>query len=164
MGRGYSSLWCVGFSFLWLLCCWRAQALGSWASVVAACGLSSRGSQALECGLSSCGPWLSCSVACGIFLEQGSTYVLSIARQIFKHWTTREALHIVFTWVYLSNSKPIIIYSPLMSSCGLISSRQVDLDCLGLGHCPKLALHSLLHLALLDSWYNRFGDWYGILF
>ena len=34
------------------LCC-RAQALGVWASVVVACGLSSCGSQALECRLSS---------------------------------------------------------------------------------------------------------------
>ena len=40
---------CGGFS-----CC-RAQALGTWASVVVACGLSSCGSQALERRLSNCG-------------------------------------------------------------------------------------------------------------
>ena len=40
---------CSGFS------CWGAQALGTWASVVVAHGLSSCGSQALECRLSSCG-------------------------------------------------------------------------------------------------------------
>ena len=40
---------CGGFS-----CC-GARALGSWASVVVAHGLSSCGSQALECRLSSCG-------------------------------------------------------------------------------------------------------------
>ena len=41
--------YCGGFSGF------RAQALGAWASVVAACGLSSCGSQALEWGLSSRG-------------------------------------------------------------------------------------------------------------
>ena len=45
--RGYSSLRRTGFS-----CC-GAQALGAWASVVVACGLSSCGSQALEHRLSS---------------------------------------------------------------------------------------------------------------
>ena len=40
---------CSGFS-----CC-RARALGAWASVVVACGLSSCGSWALERRLSSCG-------------------------------------------------------------------------------------------------------------
>ena len=42
---------CGGFS-----CC-GAWALGAWASVVVACGLSSCGSQALERRLSSCGAW-----------------------------------------------------------------------------------------------------------
>ena len=42
---------CGGFS-----CC-GAWALGSWASVVAACGLSSCDLQALEHRLSSCGAW-----------------------------------------------------------------------------------------------------------
>ena len=50
---------CGGFS-----CC-GAWALGVRASVVAARGLSSFGSRALE-------PRLSCSAACGIFLDQGS--------------------------------------------------------------------------------------------
>ena len=48
---------CGGFS-----CC-RAQPLGAWASVVAARGLSSSVVVAHE---------LSCSLACGIFLDQGS--------------------------------------------------------------------------------------------
>ena len=47
---------CTGFLLQWLLCC-RAQALGVWASVVAARGLSSRGSWVLEHRLSSCGAW-----------------------------------------------------------------------------------------------------------
>ena len=42
---------CGGFS-----CC-GARALGMWASVVVACGLSSCGSRALEYRLSSCGAW-----------------------------------------------------------------------------------------------------------
>ena len=46
---GYSSLRCVGFS-----CC-GARALGAWASVVVARGLSSCGLWALERRLSSCG-------------------------------------------------------------------------------------------------------------
>ena len=37
--------------------CWGARALGAWASVVAARGLSSCGSRALERRLSSCGVW-----------------------------------------------------------------------------------------------------------
>ena len=41
------------------------------ASVVAARGLSSFGSWALEYRLSSCGHGLSCSSACGILLDQG---------------------------------------------------------------------------------------------
>ena len=53
--RGYSSLQCVGFSLRWFFSCFGAWALGTWASVVVACGLSSSSSWALEHGLSSCG-------------------------------------------------------------------------------------------------------------
>ena len=57
---------CSSFS-----CC-RAWALGMWASVVTAHGLRSCGLWALEHWLSSCGTWaFSCSMACGIFLNQG---------------------------------------------------------------------------------------------
>ena len=49
-----SSLWCAGFSLWWLLLL-QSTVLGAWASVVVARGLSSCGSQALECRLSSCG-------------------------------------------------------------------------------------------------------------
>ena len=52
--QGYSSLRCAGFSLQWLLLC-GAWALGARASVVAARGLSSCGSRALERRLSSCG-------------------------------------------------------------------------------------------------------------
>ena len=99
---GYSSLQCAGFSLQWLLllrstgsrhmgfsscgsrarerrlsscgarashcsgfsCC-GAQALGTRASVVVAWGLESTGSVVVVHGLS-------CSTACGIFLDQGS--------------------------------------------------------------------------------------------
>ena len=43
-----------------------------WASQVALYGLNSCGSQALEQRLSSCGAWTCCSVAYGIFPDQGS--------------------------------------------------------------------------------------------
>ena len=48
-----------------------AQALGTWASEVVACGLSSCGSRALSAGPVVVAHGLSCSVACGIFLGQG---------------------------------------------------------------------------------------------
>ena len=52
--RGYSSLLCAGFSLRWLLLC-GAQGLGAQALVVAARGLSSWGSRAVERRLSICG-------------------------------------------------------------------------------------------------------------
>ena len=64
---------CGGFS-----CC-GARALGMRALVVAAHGLSSCGSRALECKLSSVAHGLSCSAACGIFLDQGSNTSLALA-------------------------------------------------------------------------------------
>ena len=62
--RGYSSLWCAGFSLRWLL---LLQSTGSRraGSVVVACGLWSAGSV-----VPAHGP--SCSAACGIFPDQGS--------------------------------------------------------------------------------------------
>ena len=56
---------CSGFS------CRGARAPGTQASVAAARGLSSCGSQALELWLSSCGTGLSRSAARGIFAAQG---------------------------------------------------------------------------------------------
>ena len=53
---GYSSLQCMGFSLWWLLLL-RSTALGTQASVVVSHGLSSCGSRALGCRLSSCGMW-----------------------------------------------------------------------------------------------------------
>ena len=59
---------CSGFS-----CC-RAQALGTWASVAVVPGLQSSSSIVMVHGLS-------CSVACGIFPDQGSN-------PYFLHWQT----------------------------------------------------------------------------
>ena len=55
--RGYSSLWCTGFSLQWLLLLWSTGARHGGASTAVARGLSSCGSQALESRLSSCGAW-----------------------------------------------------------------------------------------------------------
>ena len=54
-------------------CSCRAQALGAWASVAVAQGLSRCSSRNR---LNSCGHWLSCSTACGIFLDQRSNLCL----------------------------------------------------------------------------------------
>ena len=62
--RGYSLLRCAGLSLSGFSCC-GAQALGVWASVVVALGLSSAGSVVVA-------HRLSCSAACGIFSDQGS--------------------------------------------------------------------------------------------
>ena len=51
--------------------CCGARDLGTWASVAAARGLSSSGSQALEHSSVVVVYGLSCSVACGILLDQG---------------------------------------------------------------------------------------------
>ena len=69
---GCSSLQCMGFSLRWLLLC-EAWALGTRASVVAACRPGSRSWWAVEHWLS-CGAvhGLSCCMACGVFPDQRS--------------------------------------------------------------------------------------------
>ena len=62
---GAGASYCGGFS------CFRAQALGAPASVVAARRLS-------------------CSVACGIFLDRNPTCVPCVGRQVHIHCATRE--------------------------------------------------------------------------
>ena len=69
---GYSSLWCTGFSLLWLL---LLQTMGSRCNVFSSCG--TRASVAVARRLQRAGSvvvahGLSCSVACGIFPDQGS--------------------------------------------------------------------------------------------
>ena len=75
---------CGGFS-----CC-GAQALGTWASVVEARGLSSCGSQALERRLSSCGVGSVALRHVGSSWTRVRTHVPCIGRQILNPWTTRE--------------------------------------------------------------------------
>ena len=65
---GYSLLWCACFSLQWLL--YGVQAVGARALVVAAHGLNSCGSQALELGSVVVGHRLSCSMAHAVFLDQ----------------------------------------------------------------------------------------------
>ena len=62
---GCCSLRSTGFSLRWLL---LLQSMGSRCA-----GFSSCGSQSLEHRLSSCSAWLSCSAACEIFPDQGSS-------------------------------------------------------------------------------------------
>ena len=61
--RGYSLLWCVGFSLRWLLLLWST---GSRCVGFSSCGL-----WALEHRLRSCGP-RTCSETCGIIPDQDS--------------------------------------------------------------------------------------------
>ena len=65
VSRGYSSLWCVGFSLWWLLLLWSTGSRHTSSSVIVACGLSSRGSWALEHRLSSCGA--RAQLLCGVW-------------------------------------------------------------------------------------------------
>ena len=74
---------CDGFSY-------GAQALGTQASVTAACRLRSCRSRALESWFSSVVHGLSCSVASGILLDQGSN-PCPLHWPSLNHWTTREA-------------------------------------------------------------------------
>ena len=91
-GRGYSSLWCAGFSLRWLLLFWSTgssragfSSCGTWASVVVARRLSSCSARALvsprHVGSSQTRAW---------------TRVPCIGRWILNHCTTREALIIGF--------------------------------------------------------------------
>ena len=68
-----------------------AQALGWWASVVAARGLYSCGYQALEHRLSSCGPHLVAPWHVGSSCTRDQTCLLWIGKWILYHWATREA-------------------------------------------------------------------------
>ena len=61
-------------------------------SVGSSCtGFSSGSSPVLESGTVVVAHGLSCSMAYGIFPDQGSNLRLHIGRRILHHWTTREA-------------------------------------------------------------------------
>ena len=85
-----SILLCILLAILDLCCCGGLSPVG-------VCGFLIVG------GFFCCGPWalgtgsvvvaslLGCSLACGIFLDQGSTQVCGIGRRILYHWVTRGA-------------------------------------------------------------------------
>ena len=76
----------------WLL---LLQSTGCGASVVAALGLSTCGSQAPERRLSSCDR-LSFPGICGIFSDHGLNLCLLIGRQSLNHWAIREVQCCIF--------------------------------------------------------------------
>ena len=87
--------------------CCRAQALGCGPLVVAAHGLESTGSVVMAQGLS-------CSMASGIFLDQGLNPCLPHQQAdflllFFNHWVTREALP---SWY---NNKILIFWGVAMN-------------------------------------------------
>ena len=61
--------WCTGFS--WCSSCCRARAPEPMGFIFMALGLSSCGSRALEHSVNSCGGF--CHMACGSFLDEGSS-------------------------------------------------------------------------------------------
>ena len=114
----------VDFFSVWL--CWVLIALHELSLVVTSGGYScseqashwggfcccwAKTSVVVACRLRSCGARLSCSVACGIFPDQGlnQTSVSCLGRQIFIHCTTREVLvlyyHLLFfLWIKILHS------------------------------------------------------------
>ena len=70
-----------------------------WTSVVVVPGLWSTGSVVVAHRLSN-------PLACGIFLEQGSSHIFCIGRWILNHWTTREAPEYL-QWCVYSHLLPI---------------------------------------------------------
>ena len=83
--RGYSSLWCVGFSLWWLL---LLQSMGSVCRGFSSC--CTRASVVVV-------PRLSCSAHVGSSQTRGWPCVPCIGRQILNHWATRETLHKFYT-------------------------------------------------------------------
>ena len=83
---GYSSLRCAGFS---LQCLLLLQSTGSGWQGFSSCGWGlSCGSLALECRLSSCGPWA--QLPCGMWDLPGPGIVLVSLALAGRFWTTRE--------------------------------------------------------------------------
>ena len=80
-----------------------------WKLLLQCTGLSLRGfcwcwaktSGAVARGLHSCGAGLSCSAACGLFLDQDQCRVPCIGRWILMHCTTREVLALYFHLPFL---------------------------------------------------------------
>ena len=111
-------LWCAGFSFQWLSC--GTWALGTWASVVVALGLSSCGSR----GPRMCRLWqlcqvgsvvvygLRCPAACRIFLDQGSNLCPLHWQADFYPLYHQGSLNLfLFQQIYKSNTCSLLTYS-----------------------------------------------------
>ena len=81
--RGYSSLWCAGFSLRWLLLLWSTGSRRM--------GFSSCGSRALEHRLSSCGARASFLRGVGFSWTRDRTRAPCVGRRILNHCATREA-------------------------------------------------------------------------
>ena len=93
---GYSSLWCAGFSLRWLL---LLRSMGSRHTGFSSCGmgLSSCGSWALECRLSSCGSRGSVAPRhVGSSRTRARTRVPCIGRWILNHCATRQVPKCIF--------------------------------------------------------------------
>ena len=82
--------------------CCGAQALGAWASVVAACGISSCGLRALQWGSVVVLQGLNCSTVCGIFPDQGQNPCLLHPRVNSYTLPTREVWKDFFFNGYVS--------------------------------------------------------------
>ena len=80
---GYSLLWCVGFSLLWLLLLQRA---GCRRVVFSSCGSQALGHRHSNCGMSLVAPW-----HVGSSPTRDQTPVPCTGRRILNHCATRKA-------------------------------------------------------------------------
>ena len=120
--RGYSLLWCTGFSLRWLLLLWSTGSRHM--------GFSSCGFQALEHRLSSCGTWaqqlwhvgLVAPRHVGSSRTRARTCVSCIGRRILNHCATRGALFRIFISIFLSS---LACNFPVLSClCWVLVSRR----------------------------------------
>ena len=97
---GFSLLWSADFAFQWLLLLLSTGSWGTQASVVAIPGLQSTGSVVVALRLS-------CSEACGIFLDQGSNLCLlhwQVASYHLSHQGSPNTILNIFNSVQSSRS------------------------------------------------------------
>ena len=118
VSRGYSSLWCAGFS-----CC-GAQCLGMWASAIVAHRPQIIGSVVVAHGLIY-------SVACEIFLEERDNLCLCIGRWILIYCSTREGkvVSVIISYLFHLVTDKILPYGTFKAYDSLFS-----LDAYNLGN------------------------------